>query len=240
MAAKKKSESAPVDGETLVRQVLEMLGITVKRANATSPGLAMAKLILENEQATEAYGKAKAKFATAPTFNVALANAALGLLAHTKLTESSWASARHVKKKGEGRVLTRKEAEAYRSELIRASRFIFRNAKKQLAEVERIAEGEGLADLIRDHEEFAVFATANADAYAQAPKLGDVVARCTAFADALKGKRDDTAAQELHEARNRAVVALEGALDEIRAAARFLYEGNPAALAPYLTTHRRK
>ena len=240
MAVKKKSGSAPVAGDALVQQVLEMLGITVKRANATAPGAPMARLLLENEQATEAHGLAKAKFASVPTFNVALANAAKGLLAHAKEAESAWAAARHVKKKGEGRGVTRKDAEGYRAEVIRASRFLFRRDKKGLAEVERIAEGEGLADLIRDHEELAAFATANAVKYAQAPKLGDVVARCTAFADALKAKRDDTEAQALHEARNRAVVALEGALEEIRDAARFLYEGNAAALAPYLTDRRRR
>ncbi len=234
MAAKKTDT---VSGDALVLAILKAAGVTTKAANAESPGLPTATLFHEGGQAIAAYAAGRSKFTKVPTFNLVLADAALGLLAHAKEADTAWSSVRFVKQKGENRALTRKDAEAYRSALIRTSRFLFRNDKKKLAEIERIAEGQGIADLIRDHEEFAVFAADNADLYAQAPKLGDIVAQCTAHAAALKERRDDTAAQDLHQARNRAVVALELALAEIRAAAKFLYEGDVAALAPYLATY---
>ena len=231
--ATKKSEM----GKELVLSILNAAGVTTKSANAESPGLPTATLFHEGGQAIEAYGKSRSKFAKVPTINVELTDAAKALLAHAKEADTAWSSVRFVKQKGENRALTRKAAEDYRSEVIRTSRFLFRNDKSKLAEIERIAQGEGLADLIRDHEELAVLATDNADVYAQAPKLGDIPAQCSAHAAALKEKRDDTTAQELHQARNRAVVALELALAEIRAAARFLYEGDVAAMAPYLATY---
>ena len=242
MAAKKapakKAPAKKVDGDALARTVLAMLGITVEVADETPPGVPMPTFILESEQTAKAYGKAASQFAKVPSFNAALANAAPSLVVHVKSAESAWSTARFAKKKGEGRVETRKQAETYRSDVIRTARFLFRKDKAALAEVERIAEGEGLPDLIRDHEELATLATSKAEAFASAKKLGDVVARCTAFAEALKAKRDDTEAQALHQARNRAVVALDASLDEIRAAARFLYEGDAAAMAPYGATQR--
>jgi len=237
--AANKAETGPT-GDALVLAILKAAGITTKSANEEAPGLPTDTLFLEGEQAIEAYGKARVKFAKAPTINLTLTDAAKGLLAHTKEAETAWSSVRFVKQKGEGRELTRKAAEAYRGEVIRASRFLFRNDKKKLAEIERIAEGQGLADLIRDHEELAVVAGNNAAVYAQAPKLGNIVEQCSAYAAALKMKRDDTTAQDLHQARNRAVVALELALAEIRAAARFLYDDDVAAMAPYLSSSPRR
>lgn len=241
MAAKKapakKAPAKKVDGDALARTVLGMLGIKVEEANETSPSVAMPTLMLESEQTAKAYGKAKPQFAKVPSFHVELANAAPSLVVHVKSAEAAWAAARFAKQKGEGRVAMRKQAEMYRSDVLRTARFLFRRDKSALAEVERIAKGEGLADLVRDHEELATLATTQAEAFAMATKLGDVAARCTAFAETLKTKRDDTEAHALHEARNRAVVALDASLDEIRSAARFLYEGNAAAMAPYLSTH---
>ncbi len=235
----KKTASAKkpkMDGDALTRSVLASQGISVEVANARPPGLPMATFLLESETTTKAYAKASATFAKVPSFNASLANAAPALVAYAKDAEAAWSSVRFVKQKGEGRGLTRKDAEAYRSKVIRTARFLFRKDAANLAELDRIAEGEGLADLIRDHEELATLATKNAALFAQAPQLGDVVSKCTAFAETLKSKRDDTDAQSLHEARNRAVAALDAALDEIREAAKFLYEGSAAAMAAYLAT----
>ena len=234
--AAKKSETSPT-GDALVLAILKACGITTKSANAEAPGLPTDTLFLEGEQTIEAYGKARPKFAKVPTINLMLTDAAKPLLAHAKESETAWSSVRFVKQKGENRALTRKSAETHRNNVVRTSRFLFRNDKKKLAEFERIAEGQGLADLIRDHEELAIIAGSNADVYAQAPKLGDIVEQSRAHAAALKTKRDDTEAQDLHQARNGAVVALELALAEIRAAARFLYDDNLAAMAPYLSTY---
>jgi len=239
-SAAKSAPGAKLDGDALVRSVLAGAGITLTAANKASPGVSMAKFLLEGEQAATAYGKSRAVFAKVPSFDVSLARAASALVSHAKSADSAWSAARFVRAKGEGRELTRKDAEAHRSQVIRTARFLFRNDRKAHAEIDRIAQGEGLPDLIRDHEELAALAKNHAALFAQATKLGDVVAKCTAFAEALKHKRDDTGAQALHEARNRAVVALDVSLGEIRAAARFLYEGNAAAIAPYLTTRPRR
>ena len=244
MAAKKapakKAPAKKADGEALTRAVLSMLGITVDAANETPPGVPMAKFLLESEQSAKAYSKAASQFAKVPSFDVALASAAPVLVVHAKAVETVWSNARFAKQKGQGRLATRKDAESYRSEVIRNARFLFRKDEATLNEVDRIAEGEGLPDLIRDHEELAKLAGERSEDFAKAPKLGDVVARCTTFAEALKSKRDDTDAQALHQARNRVVVALNASLEEIRAAAKFLYEGNTAAMAPYLATRKRR
>lgn len=234
--AQKKTQPLAFEGDELAQHVLAVLGISLKVANAKSPGRSMDKFFFEGERAVTAYKGARAKFVKVPTFDAALADASLALLSHTKSAETAWASVRFVRLKGEGRALTRQEAERFRSLLIRTARFLYRRDKAKLAEIDRIAEGEGLADLIRDLEELAVLLLPDAELFAGA-RVVDVVGQCTAFATALKAKSDSASAAALHQARNRAVLALDQSLAEIRAAARFLFEDDPAALAPYLVTH---
>jgi len=235
--AQKKKQTLALVGDELAQHILAVSGISLKVANAKSPGRSMDKFFFEGERAITAYEGARAKFVKLPTFDTGLADASLSLLPHTKSAETAWASVRFVKLRGEGRALTRQDAETYRSLVIRTARFLYRRDEKKLAEIDRIAEGEGLADLIRDLEELIELLCPDAGLFAGVERVGDVVERCTAFATALKAKSDNTSAAALHQARNRAVVALDQSLAEIRATARFLYEDDPAALAPYLVTH---
>lgn len=120
---------------------------------------------------------------------------------------------------------------------MKSARFFFRNDPKVLLEVDRIAEGDDLPDLIRDLDDVAALATEHASLFAAAPRLGDVPKLARALATSLREATDPLPTAELLAARNRAVVALGLALREIRAAARFLYEDSPKAFAPYVSTH---
>lgn len=230
-----KAAKAP-RGEDLVASVLASKGIALKTADAESPSFPTPTLFLEAERVIAAYRKARAAFVKVPTFEQDLADAGRGLLEHAMVVDSTWQKARFAKKKGESRGALRKEGEALRAKVLKSARFFFRNDPKVLLEVDRIAEGDDLPDLIRDLDDVAALATEHASLFAAAPRLGDVPKLARALATSLREATDPLPTAELLAARNRAVVALGLALREIRAAARFLYEDSPKAFAPYVST----
>lgn len=235
-ASKKPSASPNLTGDALVRQVLLGGGLDIDEAGMTDPSEAVATLLLDAERAVAAYQEGHARFAAVPTFKPGLANSAAPLIVHTRAINRKWQQMRFSSEKAPKRANLRKDAEKLRSTIIGACRFLFRDKPAKLAEIERIAKGEGLADLILDMEDLHELAVAEAALFAMAPKLAGAAAQTLEYAKELKRMKDAAAARDMLATRNRAVVALGVALKEIRDAAGYLHGDDSPALAPFAST----
>ncbi len=227
-----------LEGDALVCHVLQRAEISLEDANAAKPGDQIDAYLLEADRAIAAYRKAHDAFADdVPTFDISLASVAATLLEHAKDESSTWSKMRFSKSKGEGRGVSRKEAEKLRAKVLKLSRFVFRRNKAVLAEIERIAAGEGLADLITDLDDMVKLISAHPATFAKLKKLKGAAERAAELAVILRTMSDGVPAANQLASRNRAVEALGVALEEIRKGAKFLYEDDsPKALLPYLTS----
>ena len=234
--SKKPAASPNLTGDALVRQVLLGAGLDLDEAGNTDPSEAVANYLLDAERAVAAYEAGQARFAAVPTFKPELANSAAPLIVHTRAINRKWQQLRFSGEKAPKRANLRKDAEKLRSTILGACRFLFRDKPAKLAEIERIAKGEGLADLIQDMEDLHEVAVAEAALFAMAPKLAGAAEQTLEYAKELKRMKDAAAARELLASRNRAVVALGVALKEIRAAATYLHGDDSPALAPFAST----
>lgn len=232
----KPASNVVLVGEPLVQHVLKHVKIDPAVAGATTPSEGMSSYKLDAARLVEAYAKARQAFSKVPTIQLTLTDAAEPLLAHVKQADRAWQKARHLAKQGTNRGSLRKDAETLRKVFLKTCRFLYRNQPTALAEVERIALGEGLPDLIQDMEDIAVFAEGEAEVFAAVPKLVDMAEQARAFQKSLEKMKDTEAAKALLATRNRAVQALDKCLAEVRSAAHYLYEDAPAALAPYVSS----
>lgn len=234
-----KADAAPktvLVGEPLVLQVLKHVKIDPAVASTTTPSEGMSSYKLDAARLVEAYTKARQAFSKVPTIQLTLTDAAEPLLAHVKQADRAWQKARHLAKQGTNRGSLRKDAETLRKVFLKTCRFLYRNQPKPLAEVERIALGEGLPDLIQDMEDIAVFAEGEPEMFAEVPKLVGMAEQARGYQKSLEKMKDTEAAKALLATRNRAVQALDMCLAEVRSAADYLYEDNAAALAPYVSS----
>lgn len=236
VTSKKPAASPNLTGDALVRQVLQGARLDLKEAGDTDPSEAVANYLLDAERAVAAYQEGLALFAAVPTFKPGLANSAAPLIVHTRAINRKWQQMRFSSKTAPKRANLRENAEKLRSKIIGACRFLFRDQAAKLAEIERIAKGEGLADLIQDMEDLHEVAVAEAALFAMAPKLAGAAEKTLEYAKELKRMKDAVAARELLASRNRAVVALGVALKEIRGAANYLHGDDSPALAPFAST----
>ena len=234
--SKKPAASPNLTGDALVRQVLQGARLDLGEAGNTDPSEAVVNYLLDAERAVAAYQAGQARFAAVPTFKPELANSAAPLIVHTRAINRKWQQMRFSGEKAPKRANLRKDAEKLRSTILGACRFLFRDKPAKLAEIERIAKGEGLADLIQDMEDLHEVAVAEAALFAMAPKLAGAAEQTLEYAKELKRMKDAAAARELLASRNRAVVALGVALKEIRAAASYLHGDDSPALAPFAST----
>lgn len=235
-----KGNSAPsakaLTGEPLVVQTLKAAKVDAKVAGATAPAEALDSYFLDAARALDAYRDSRAEFVGVPTFKVHVADAGRSLLAHAKAVNREWQKVRFEKQKGSNRKGLRKDAEKLRSTVLGACRFLFRDDTDALAEVDRIAEGEGLADLIQDMEDIVLLAGAHAALFAKVEKLAGTAEKAEELGAALQQMKDGKSARDLLASRNRAVGALDVSVAEIRGAARFLHGGDTVALAPYASS----
>lgn len=236
VTSQKPGASPNLTGDALVRQVLQGARVDLKEAGNTDPSEAVANYLLDAERAVAAYQEGLALFAKVPTFKPGLANSAAPLIVHTRAINREWQQMRFSSEKAPKRADLRKDAEKLRSRIIGACRFLFRDQPAKLAEIERIAKGEGLADLIQDMEDLHEVAVAEAALFAMAPKLAGAAEKTLEYAKELKRMKDAKAARELLASRNRAVVALGVALKEIRGAANYLHGDDSPALAPFASS----
>jgi hypothetical protein len=195
--SKKPDASPNLTGDALVRQVLQGARLDLKEAGNTDPSEAVANYLLDAERAVAAYQEGLALFAAVPTFKPGLANSAAPLIVHTRAINRKWQQMRFSSKTAPKRANLRENAEKLRSKIIGACRFLFRDQAAKLAEIERIAKGEGLADLIQDMEDLHEVAVAEAALFAMAPKLAGAAEKTLEYAKELKRMKDAVAAREL-------------------------------------------
>jgi hypothetical protein len=206
-----------------------------KSAGAERPSLPVRVMLLEAERLRKAAEAYAAQLKKLPGFGAEYLRDLPALIEHLAEAETSWGRARFAKTQS-SRGALRKEAEGLRSAVMNAGRYLLRRDAEAQAELARIDEGEGLADLVQDLDDLADFVEAHASVFAldrRLPKKAPERARQLA-AELREVDLDDGGSMRV---RNLAASALDFVLGEVRAAARYLFADEPRILAPFLSRY---
>ncbi|HEU4408352.1 MAG TPA: hypothetical protein VFS43_24020 [Polyangiaceae bacterium] len=195
----------------------------------------MRVLLLEAERLRKAAEAYAAQLKKLPGFVADHLRDLPALIEHLSDAERAWGRARFAKTQS-SRGALRKEAEELRSAVMNAGRYLLRRDAAAQAELDRISEGEGLADLVQDLDDLADFVEAHAAVFALDRRLPEQAPeRARKLADELRQiDLDDGGSMR---ARNLAAAALDFVLGEVRAAARYLFADEPRVLAPFLSRY---
>ena len=206
-------------------------------ATATQPTMPVKIAILEAERLHAGAQPLRAKLARLPGFRIEeLADLPALVSALTK-AEQHWTRAR-VEKQAVSLKAVRAEAEKLRRDMMAAGRFLLRRDPAAQRELDRIAEGEGLADLIHDLHDLAEFGETHRAAWAADATLPkDTVTRARALAAQLTGGVDREPAIAALGRRNQIFAALQVAVEEVRAAARYVLRHDPKRLTLLLSQY---
>lgn len=206
-------------------------------ARSAAPDKPVAVVLLEAERLLSAALRLKKALLALPSFpadQLPLLDLALPALSDA---ERAWQKARF-RTRESTLGATRKEAEALRARLLATGRYMLRHDAAARAEVERISEGEGLADLVQDLRDLGVLVGSQLGPFLAAPGVpANVLDTLSSLADTLGGGLDGESAQQAQERRNALCALVSRAVDEIRAAARFLLHGDPKRLDPFLSRY---
>jgi hypothetical protein len=149
--------------------------------------------------------------------------------------ELAWTRARAERQAG-GAQSARREAETLRSSLLHSGRYLLRNDPGAQNELDKIAEGGGVADLVQDLRDLANLARAHPDEWKADVRLPPrAIERSLELAELLKASADPEPALAAEERRNQVFQLLERSVDEVRAAARYLLGDDPKRLQPFLS-----
>ncbi len=204
-------------------------------AGKLRPSLPVRVVLLEAERLHKAAAPYAAQLKKLPGFVADHLRDLPALIELLSEAEKAWGRARFAKSQS-SRGALRKEAEALRSSLMNAGRYLLRRDAAAQIELARIAEGEGLADLVQDLDDLADFVEARAATFALDRRLPKrAPARARELAAELR--EVDPGDGGLMSARNLAFGALDFVLGEVRAAARYLFADEPRTLAPFLSRH---
>jgi hypothetical protein len=158
--------------------------------------------------------------------------------------QALWDQARMTRRSEEQR---RAEQEGYdaRAHLSAAIRFHLRRDAQAQAFLRDLQEGDGVADLMADLEALAVFLEQRPDAFArdqtldpkaEAPRLRELAAKILQGTAAISTTE---ASLGLLDMRNRAWSHHAQLLDELRAAARYVFRGDTKALSLFTSSYKR-
>ncbi len=229
MAAKKRSKSTSIDST---------LAAAPAESRAFAPSIPVDVLLLEATQVAKAGKTIRAKVAKLPSFDVAHLDGLPALTAGLKDAETTWGNLRFAIAAGKNKVAARKEAEALRADLLESASFLFRKDKAASAELARIRDGEGLADLVADLDDLVKFWGAHKKVWALDDELSDAdFKRATELAAILGNAEDSEEAITAQERRNQLAWLVENSLSEVRGAAAFILRKTPRRLAPFLSRY---
>ncbi|WP_437576196.1 hypothetical protein [Sorangium sp. So ce887] len=156
--------------------------------------------------------------------------------------EKVWQKARGAVKLTSAQRRLRDEAEALDAKLVAGGRWGCRNDAAAQAELSRIAEGSGLADIIQDLRDLVDFWDDHEGALGVTDITRKDLDRAKALADALEGaaanEASDASAAHALELRNRCFWAADELAKEIREGGRYAFRDQPKIAARFVSRHR--
>jgi hypothetical protein len=144
-----------------------------------------------------------------------------------------------------GRKVALQQAERLKKDMIAALRYFLHRDEAVQARVDNILPGTGLADLIDDLQKLAALLRENAAALARADLPPDAadraeeLARLLGLDEVARSLATSEEGRHLQDQRNRAFWYLREAMDEIRAAGRYVYRNDPRRLALFRSSSTR-
>jgi hypothetical protein len=242
--ATKKSATKPAaaksgtSGKQEGKGIEEDLAALDSTALQTNPIVPVKVALLEAQRCWEAGQDAKAQLVKLKSFDMVHWTDLPARIDALAKAERAWQQTRHAPKEAGGVGAQRKEAEALRSAVMGALRYLLRKDPKVMAELDRIAEGDGLADLIGDLEDLLALLEQHPGVVDGAIGVpDDAPSRLAELAGLLKKRSSTVEATALQERRNGLFILVEESVAELRAAARYLFQKDPKRLAPFLSQH---
>lgn len=214
------------------------LALLPEVAAETPPGMPVAAALAEAEEVAAAAARHGARLLDVP-FDHDLLATLPARIAALRDADSRWRIVRSRRLPRELAKL-RGEATELKRDVLAAARFFLRADDEALDELAAIAEGDSLAELVRDLRALAAFLHDHGE---QLPLLGyplgpeGAAARAEELARALardaSNEHVDEAAALALAHRNRVFALVDEAVREVRAAARYALRGDPEALAAF-------
>ena len=236
MPARKSPVSRPAAKKKRASPLEARLAALPAAAADTSPVVPVSITVLEARQAALAALKDRNLFLKLHGFDIRDLDDLQPLAGALEVAEDHWKELR-LSKKGGAPGASRKDAEALRRDLLSAGRYLFRKDPAVVALLDDIAAGEGLPDLVDDLRRLADFVDEHGKQFESAPRIPpDPGAVARSLRSALTAGADSEEATAAHAHRNQVAQALQGALDEVRAAAKFLFRDDPKKLVK-ITSH---
>jgi hypothetical protein len=229
--ADKKTRKTKLDLDALIAALPEA-------AAATPPSLPVQVLVTEGKTLSKALGKASKKFVALATFDAALITRVPFLLGALDDAEHDWRDARAQAKTKQKKGGLRVEGEQLKGKLMKRLRYLHRKDEAKTAQLDDIAEGDGLADLIDDLTRLSSLTTASWAVLQKMPGVPrDAAARAGELATLLGEHQDTEDAQALQARRNQVAWLFEADQADVREAAHLLFEDEPKKLAPFVSHH---